>query len=91
MINNFKELVILIDRCEAQIAEIKSEINYYVWKSDFKKVVALEAKEILIQKRIQDYIQEYKAKVKNEHLEFKIFGSMLEVLEKMYPNKTIDS
>jgi len=87
MIHNFQELVILIDCCEAQIAEIKSEINYYVWKSDFKSVVALEAKEMLLQKRIQDYIQEYKAKVKNEHLEFKIYGSMLEELEKLYPNK----
>lgn len=91
MVHNFMELVILIDRCEAQIAEIKSEINYWVWKSDFKRVVALEAKECLIRKRIQLYILSYKEKVKNEHLEHKIYGSKLEILEKMYPNKTIDS
>lgn len=91
MIHNFQELVVLIDCCEAQIAEIKSEINYRVWKFDFQRVVALEAKECLIRERIQKYIQAYKTKVGNGYLEYKIYGSKLEILEKMYPNKTIDS
>lgn len=87
MINNFKTLMILINYCENQIVTINSEIKYAEWKLDFKKIARLEAKIKLIQLRIVGYIDAYKSKIKNNHLENRIFGSKLEFLENHYLKK----
>lgn len=89
MINNFQTLMILIHFCENQIKNIKSEIWYAEWKSDFKKIAQLEAKIILLQTRIVGYIEAYKSKIKNNHLEIKIFGSKLEFLENHYQKTSL--
>lgn len=84
MIHNFKELLVLIAFCENQIVNIRYELKIALHKHNFKKVVQLEAKEKLQLKKIQNYILCYKSKIKNSHLESKIYGSKLEVLEQQY-------
>ena len=87
MIHNFKELLILVNYCNDQIDNLKAEIKYAEWKSDFKKIAELEAKEILLQIRIKEYINTYKCKIENNYLECRIFGSKLSVLENHYQIK----
>lgn len=84
MIHNFQELLVLIKQCENQINDIQSDIKYAEWKSDYKKIARLEAKQLLLQIRIKEYIKVYKAKIENNYLETRIFGSKLNVLENHY-------
>lgn len=84
MIQNFQELLVLIKQCENQINGIQSDIKYAEWKSDYKKIAQLEAKALLLQIRIMDYIKVYKAKIENNYLETRIFGSKLSILENHY-------
>lgn len=84
MINNFQKLLILINHCENQIDNIRYQIKCAAWQSDFDKVAQLEVKELLLQIRIKEYIKAYKTKIENKHLENRIFGSKLAVLESHY-------
>lgn len=84
MIQNFQELLVLIKQCEIQINEIQSNIKYSEWKSDYKKIAQLEAKTLLLQIRIMEYINTYKSRIQNNYLETRIFGSKLSVLENHY-------
>lgn len=84
MIHNFQELLVLIKQCENQINDIQSDIKYAEWKSDYKKIARLEAKQLLLQIRIKEYIKVYKAKIENNYLETRIFGSKLSILENHY-------
>lgn len=84
MINNFQKLLILINHCENQIDEIRSDIIYAEWKSDFKKIARLEAKQLLLQIRIKEYINAYKIRIQNNYLETRIFGIKLTMLENHY-------
>lgn len=84
MITNFQKLLILINHCEAQIDTIRYEIKYAEWKSDFKKIARLEAKQLLLQIRIKEYINAYKNRIQNNYLETRIFGIKLAILENHY-------
>ena len=84
MITNFQKLLILINHCENQIDEIQSDIKYAEWKSDFKKIARLEAKQLLLQIRIKEYINAYKSRIQNNYLETRIFGFKLTMLENHY-------
>ncbi|CAM4276372.1 hypothetical protein [Flavobacterium terrigena] len=84
MIHNFQELLILVNHCNNQIVSLKAEIKYAEWKSDFKKIAELGAKETLLQIKIKEYINTYKSKIENNYLESRIFGSKLSILENHY-------
>lgn len=84
MINNFQKLLILINHCENQIDTIRYEIKYAEWKSEFKKIAQLEAKLLLLQIRIKEYINAYKSRIQNNYLETRIFGIKLTMIENHY-------
>lgn len=89
MLHNFHELIITIQCCENQIVNLKNQIKYNVWRSNYKEIVILEDRVNLIRGKILKYIQAYKRKIQNCHLESKIYGSKLDILEEMYLNNNL--
>lgn len=88
MILNYNELLICIKRIEKQISVLKFEHRNHILNLNFSKTRQLFAQQQLLELQILNYITYYQEKIKNNHLENKIYGNELGALKENYKAKT---
>lgn len=89
MIRNYNELIICITNIEKQISKLKKEQQKHIFKLDFANAKTLLSQQQLLELQILNYIGYYQEKIKNNHLESKLYGEKLGFLKKSYQTKNI--
>ncbi|NWL04234.1 hypothetical protein DM790_25730 [Flavobacterium collinsii] len=89
MIRNYNELIICITNIEKQIPKLKKEQQKHIFKLDFANAKTLLSQQQLLELQILNYIGYYQEKIKNNHLETKLYGEKLSFLKKSYQTKSI--
>ncbi|WP_433835656.1 hypothetical protein [Flavobacterium anhuiense] len=89
MIRNYNELIICITNIEKQISKLKKEQQKHIFKLDFANAKTLLSQQQLLELQILNYIGYYQEKIKNNHLESKLYGEKLVFLKKSYQTKNI--
>lgn len=89
MIRNYDELIICITKLEKQIPKLKKERQKHIFNLDYKNAKILLSKQQLLELQILNYIGYYQEKIKDSHLESKLYGKKLSSLIKLYQTKTI--
>ena len=88
MILNYNELLICIKKIGKQISQLKLEQHNLIINLNFIKTRQVFAKQKLLELQILNYITHYQEKIKNNHLESKIYSHKLNDLKKDYQSKT---
>lgn len=88
MILNYNELVICIKKIEKQIFKLKLEQRNLIHDLNFSKTREAFAQQQLLELQILNYITYYQEKIKNNHLERKIYSNELSNLKENYHPKT---
>ncbi|TDW52745.1 hypothetical protein EV144_1011438 [Flavobacterium sp. 270] len=89
MIRNYDELVIYIAKIEKQIPKLKAEQQKHIYNLNFRNAKTTLAKRQFIELQILNYIGYYQEKIKNHHLENKLYGSKLSCIKMSYQTKTM--
>ena len=82
MIHTIEELIIVINNYEIKIRQY--EVNLACFYQNYDERKRLEQKKKVLKKQIEHYIQEFKEKTKNNHLESRLYTNRLAVLEKKF-------
>lgn len=82
MIHTIEELIIVINDYEIKIRQY--EVNLACFYQNYDERKRLEQKKKVLKKQIEHYIQEFKEKTKNNHLETRLYANRLAVLEKKF-------
>lgn len=88
MILNYNELLICIKRIEKQISDLKFEQRNHIHNLNFSRTRQIFAQQQLLELQILNYITFYQEKIKNSHLESKIYSNELRDLKENYQPKT---
>lgn len=88
MILNYNELLICVKRIEKQISVLKFEQRNHIHNLNFPKTRQIFVQQQLLELQILNYITYYQEKIKNDHLESKIYSNELRDLKEYYQPKT---
>lgn len=88
MILNYNELLICIKKIEKQISVLRLEQRNHIYNLNFSKTRQVFAQQQLLELQILNYITYYQEKIKNNHLERKIYNNGLSNLKENYKPKT---
>jgi hypothetical protein len=88
MILNYDELLICIKKIEKQIATLKLKQRKLIHGLNFSKTREIFAQQQLLELQVLNYITYYQEKIKNNHLESKIYSNKLGTLKENYRSQT---
>lgn len=80
MNHTIEELIIVINDYEIKIRQY--EVNLTCFYQNYDERKRLEQRIKVLKKQIEHYIQEFKEKIKNNHLETRLYANRLAVLQK---------
>lgn len=90
MILNYNQLLICIKKIEKQISVLRFEQRKHIYNLNFSETRQVFAQQQLLTLQILNYITYYQEKIKNNHLESKIYSSKLGTLKENYQSQTND-
>ena len=82
MVHPIEKLIHLIYDCEEKIKQCKIKLHHFYHNRDGLK--KLEEEKTALKKLMISHIQEFKEKIKNNHLETRLYANRLAVLEKKF-------
>ena len=82
MVHPIEKLIHLIYDCEEKIKQCKIKLHHFYHNRDGLK--KLEEEKTALKKLMISHIQEFKEKIKNNHLETRLYANRLAILEKKF-------
>ena len=82
MVHTIEKLIHLIYDCEEKIKQCKIKLHHFYHNRDGLK--KLEEEKTALKKLMISHIQEFKEKIKNNHLETRLYANRLAILEKKF-------
>ena len=89
MIQNYDQLLICIKKIDKRILLLKTEKYNHIYNLNFGKAKKILAQQQLLELQVLNYIVFYEEKIRNKHLEKKLYSMELCSLKKSYQTKTI--
>lgn len=89
MIQNYNQLLICIKKVDKKTLLLKTEKYKHIYNLNFAKAKEIISQQQLLELQVLNYIEYYQEKIKDSHLESKLYGEKLNSLRKLYQTKTI--